>query len=39
MIIKDQNHVTKAVLSEVARTKDPRTREILTSHSRGPASP
>src|ERR1700677_3375650 len=31
MIIKDQNDVTKAVLSEVARTKDPRTREILTS--------
>ncbi len=29
MIIKDQSEVTEAVLSEVARAKDPRTREIL----------
>ncbi len=29
MIIKDQSEVTQAVLSEVARAKDPRTREIL----------
>jgi hydroxyquinol 1,2-dioxygenase len=31
MIIKDQNDVTKAVLSEVERAKDPRTREILSA--------
>ncbi len=31
MIIKDQNDVTRAVLSEVERTKDPRTREILSA--------
>src|SRR5580698_4372255 len=29
MIIKDQSEVTQAVLSEVERAKDPRTREIL----------
>jgi len=29
MIIKDQSEVTTAVLSEVERAKDPRTREIL----------
>ena len=31
MIIKGQNDVTKAVLGEVERTKDPRTREILSA--------
>jgi hydroxyquinol 1,2-dioxygenase len=31
MIIENQNDVTKAVLSEVARTPNPRTREILSS--------
>ena len=31
MIIRDQDDVTKAVLSEVERTPDPRTREILSS--------
>ena len=31
MIIKNQSDVTKAVLSEVERTKDPRTREILSA--------
>lgn len=31
MIIKNQNEVTTAVLSEVARTPDPRTREILSA--------
>jgi hydroxyquinol 1,2-dioxygenase len=31
MIIKDQNDVTTAVLSEVERAKDPRTREILSA--------
>jgi hydroxyquinol 1,2-dioxygenase len=31
MIIKDQNDVTKAVLSEVERAQDARTREILSA--------
>ena len=31
MIIRDQNDVTTAVLSEVARAQDPRTREILSA--------
>jgi catechol 1,2-dioxygenase len=31
MIIKNQSDVTKAVLSEVERAKDPRTREILSA--------
>jgi hydroxyquinol 1,2-dioxygenase len=31
MIIRNQTDVTKAVLSEVERTKDPRTREILSA--------
>jgi hydroxyquinol 1,2-dioxygenase len=31
MIIRNQHDVTAAVLSEVARTPDPRTREILTA--------
>jgi hydroxyquinol 1,2-dioxygenase len=31
MIIKNRNDVTKAVLSEVERAKDPRTREILSA--------
>ncbi len=31
MIIKDQGDVTKAVLSEVERAPDPRTREILSA--------
>jgi len=31
MIIRNQNDVTKAVLSEAERAKDPRTREILSA--------
>ena len=31
MIIRDQNDVTAAVLNEVARARDPRTREILSA--------
>jgi hydroxyquinol 1,2-dioxygenase len=31
MIIKDQNDITPAVLAEVQRAKDPRTRELLSA--------